>query len=155
MLWGERMEDMDGVDEMDELDGRTRRELTDIEVDEVSLVDRPATGRRFVLFKRGPRRAAAGGGGNIRSCAGGETDVAELAKRADDLREEVRGLREAADRLEERLDERLAALEGAGRPDAGAVERLEKRLAALEAGRPARQSDDAALRRESLWAGLL
>lgn len=110
-------------------------ELTDIEVDEVSLVDRPATGRRFVLFKRiGPLRRAwrlAGGEiANKRSDAGPTEIVAELRKRAEELGSELERLR-----AENR--------------------RIEERMAALEAARPARQSHETDPRRASFWTGVL
>ena len=112
-------------------DGPAEHELEDIEVDEVSLVDRPATGRRFVLFKRGPRRRPAGEEENKCSRTPADEGALEaLAKRAESLQETVRGLEDGAARLEERL-------------------------ARLEDARAARQSEPGTPRRESLWSGLL
>lgn len=103
-------------------------ELKDIEVDEVSLVDRPATGRRFVLFKRASRlrTGASVPEEEANRCSCGAD---ALRKRADDAEAEIRRLADIA-------------------------ERLEKRLAAIESARPERQSGDSA-RPRSLWAGVL
>jgi hypothetical protein len=101
-------------------------ELKDIEVDEVSLVDRPATGKRFVLFKRANRVPTPASEEDANKCSCG---AEALRKRADDADAEIRRLAERAERLEKRLD-------------------------AIESARPERQSDEPA-RPRGLWAGIL
>lgn len=101
-------------------------ELTDIEVDEVSLVDRPASGRRFVLFKRTPRVRRAQEEAN--KCSDAAAPMAELLKRADALQERLRCLEERAERL------------------AGRIERAEPPPARQSVGAPPAKS---------LWAGIL
>lgn len=103
-------------------------ELREIEVDEVSLVDRPATGRRFVVFKRAGwlRRIPTGENKNIRS----QPAAQDLAKRADALDCEIRRLAECAERLEKRLD-------------------------AVEKHHPGRQSEETPSPQGGLWEGLL
>jgi hypothetical protein len=113
-------------------------ELKDIEVEEVSLVDRPATGKRFVLFKRCGllRKGADRGEANICSEAGAETPVPEtqdfalLQKRADDAEAEIARLNAHSASLEERLE-------------------------AVEKARAPRQSEEADPPAASLWAGIL
>lgn len=105
-------------------------ELSEIEVDEVSLVDRPATGKRFVLFKRGGlMRRAAATTANI--CSEDVNRLQTLEKRAVDADEALNAVRQIAKQLEQRIE-------------------------AIETGVPPRQSRDA--QRDdarSLWAGVL
>lgn len=112
--------------------------LSEIEVDEVSLVDRPATGKRFVLFKRrGSVLPVLENDTNI--CAGPAPETVDLAQRLSDV-----------EAMQKRADEALGEV---SRLQAVAA-LVESRLAALEAGRPARQSTDPAPGR-GLWAGVL
>ncbi|HEY3412227.1 MAG TPA: hypothetical protein VGM51_04110 [Armatimonadota bacterium] len=105
-------------------------ELSEIEVDEVSLVDRPATGRRFVIFKRGGllRRASPATTENICSREGGRME--ELEKRTSDAEQALAAVRDAATELE-------------------------RRLAAVEAGFAPRQSQDTPSAARGLWAGVI
>jgi hypothetical protein len=120
--------------------GRAANALTQIEVDEVSLVDRPATGRRFVLFKRtGPLRAAREEDTN--KCSATEAAGKDIAERLVDV--------EALQKRAEETFSRLARLQAM-------ADSLEQRLAAVEKGRPARQSTEPeAGGRPRLWSGVL
>lgn len=122
--------------------GETRRRgahaLSDIEVDEVSLVDRPANGRRFVLFKRrAPLARPAEEDTNICSRAVANEDAPDLCT------PEVETLKKRAD---EALSE-VARLQYAAAA-------LEARVARLEEGRPVRQSAEPISDRR-LWSGVL
>lgn len=111
--------------------GGMPHELSEIEVDEVSLVDRPATGKRFVLFKRGGslRRTEQTTTENI--CSHGAGRIEELEKRLADAGEAMNAMQELA-------------------------HGLERRLVAIEEGCAPRQSHDASpCRPVRLWAGVL
>ncbi|HEY3267725.1 MAG TPA: hypothetical protein VGM37_12415 [Armatimonadota bacterium] len=116
-------------------------ELREIEVDEVSLVDRPATGKRFVLFKRGPRPERGPGAGEeeANKCSNGPT-LHDIEKRLRDLAD-IRERMDSAAELLKRLQDEAAGVRG--------------RVEALEQGHPARQSEEAAPRSGGLWSGLL
>ena len=105
-------------------------ELSEIEVDEVSLVDRPATGKRFVIFKRGGllKRALGATTQNICSAEGGRMEV--LEKRASDAEQALAAVRDVATELE-------------------------RRLAAVEAGFAPRQSQETSTVAHRLWAGVI
>jgi hypothetical protein len=120
--------------------GRPANALTQIEVDEVSLVDRPATGRRFVLFKRtGPLRAAREEDTN--KCSDVVPAEAEVDRRLVDV--------EALQKRAEETFSRIVRLQAM-------ADSLEQRLAAVEKGHPARQSAEPADdRRNRLWSGVL
>lgn len=79
-------------------------ELSEIEVDEVSLVDRPATGKRFVLFKRGGplRRSERATTENI--CSQDGARIEELEKRLADAGQAMNAIQELAQGLERRLN---------------------------------------------------
>lgn len=105
-------------------------ELSEIEVDEVSLVDRPATGKRFVIFKRGGllRRASTATTENI--CSQDGTRMEELEKRATDAEQALADVR-------------------------GVAAELERRLLAVEAGFAPRQSQETSNAGRGLWAGVI
>jgi len=117
-------------------------ELVDLEVCEISLVDRPATGRRFRVYKSEPDRY-------------GEARIASLVRRllagkeaavVDSAVEE----RSAESNIEE-IQKAIRALDEAVRQ---AVERIER----LEQVGPVRQSAVAETSPESgsrLWKGVL
>jgi hypothetical protein len=92
--------------------GNMPHELSEIEVDEVSLVDRPATGKRFVLFKRGGpfRRSERATTENI--CSAGDERIEELEKRLADAGAAMNAMRDLAQQLEQRI----AAVEGGCAP---------------------------------------
>ena len=107
-------------------------ELKDIEVDEVSLVDRPATGRRFVLFKRAGRLRGA-----PEEKANKCSDNAPEEPPLDALRKRADAVQDAVDHLAEQ------------------AARLEERLRAVESAHPGRQSEEAAAHASCLWRGVL
>ena len=121
-------------------------ELRDIEVEEVSLVDRPATGKRFTLFKRtgGANRIIRETIQNICSLWPRlETDVRTLADRIEAL--EQRGDSES---VSKRDDSDIDDLKQRTR-------QMEDRLAALERTPSARQSADPRESMPNLWNGVL
>lgn len=125
--------------------------LTELEVEEVSLVDRPATGRRFRIFKR------AAPGGFWERWFGGEENMGSPS-------EGKSGEGEAFDlaRLAKRLDETLDAVAESVETLAAQVEAIQKRLddaisaESMEEPAPVRQSlDPRGERRPSIWKGVL
>jgi hypothetical protein len=119
--------------------GRATHALTEIEVDEVSLVDRPATGKRFVLFKRilPPRRTREEDANICSEQRGGGTHADEPLR--------------IVEALQKRSDETLGELTRLQ----AVADNLAQRIAAIEKGRPARQSAETAASPARLWSGVL
>ncbi len=130
-------------------------QLVDLEVDEVSLVDRPATGRRFRLFKRGAppvddrQEGADTLGGEISATAPEETPSLEAVwKRLDASLSSVEAVTKALDHLTRRMND------ATGRLDALA-EAVSASHEAESAPVAARQSLDPSPRGAvSLWKGV-
>ena len=60
--------------------GKRRTRITDIEVDEISIVDKAANGKRFLLYKRGEKapESAASDAGTVAAAV--SADLASLVK---------------------------------------------------------------------------
>ncbi len=121
-------------------------ELRDIEVEEVSLVDRPATGKRFTLFKRT--------GDTNRIIKEAIQNICSLWPR---LETDVRTLADRIEALEKRSDsETVAKRDDGGMDDLKKrAQQLEDRLTALERTPSARQSADPREPKPNLWNGVL
>lgn len=121
-------------------------ELRDIEVEEVSLVDRPATGKRFKLFKRT--------GDTNRIIRKAIQNICSLWPR---LETDVRTLADRIEALEKRSDsETVAKRDDGGMDDLKKrAQQLEDRLTALERTPSARQSADPREPKPNLWNGVL
>lgn len=121
-------------------------ELRDIEVEEVSLVDRPATGKRFTLFKRT--------GDTNRIIKEAIQNICSLWPR---LETDVRTLADRIEALEKRSESETVAKRDDGEIDdlKKRARQLEDRLAALERTPSARQSADPREPVPNLWNGVL
>lgn len=94
-------------------------QLTELEVEEVSLVDRPATGRRFRIFKRASSARLL-----ERLMGGGEGNICSKPTPGTEMEEPPGGLVSLEKRVGEALDAVLHSLEDL----TGRVEAIQKRL---------------------------